>query len=93
MSTLQETSANAILREAASHEIGIAVEIIADPSMIQPTLRAISILNRFKRENSDFADLLIRPSPENPDKEIWIFKKHLLKTPETQFGEENAQDN
>ena len=91
MSTLQETSANAILREAASHEIGIAVEIIADPSMIQPTLRAISILNRFKRENPDFADLLIRPSPENPDKEIWIFKKHLLKTPETELGNENAE--
>lgn len=69
--TLLAQTARVILAEALGAEVGIVVEVAA-PGMVAPALRAKQTLYRFKNENSDFRNIQIRLSPENPDTELWL---------------------
>lgn len=75
--TLLRRSTVAILNEALKTDYGIAVSVHA-PNMTTPSLRAKQVLYRFKNENSDFANLQIRLSPDDPDNELWIINTERL---------------
>jgi hypothetical protein len=75
--SLQSEIAYGILREALSSEHGIQI-VIHDPPTPVPakSLRAKSILLRFKNENPDeFGTLVIRPAPYDPNNRLWITKE------------------
>jgi hypothetical protein len=72
--TLAADNARNILRAALAADIGIIVDIEADPTMIQPASRAKQILYRFKQEDHDFKDLTIRFDKDSPDKALRIIK-------------------
>lgn len=72
--TLLRDSVIHILREAVSRETGIVVRVESPGGMSTPVLRAKQVLYRFKSENTDFKDLQIRVSPDDPDRELWLIK-------------------
>lgn len=75
--SLQADLANAILRSAAQSEHGIIVLVHNLKTPISgKTLRAKSILYRYRLENIDeFSGLTIRLSPDDPDNRLWITKE------------------
>lgn len=75
--SLQSQIAYTILRAAVQSEKGIQVLIHQPPNPIPAkTQRAKSILYRFKLENADeFANLVIRLCPSDPDNRLWITKE------------------
>jgi hypothetical protein len=73
--TLLAAGAFQILSQAAQAETGIIVEVTAPTPMIAPALRAKQVLYRFKSENSDFANIQILLSPDNPDGELWLVNR------------------
>ncbi len=73
--TLLAAGAFQILSQAAQAETGVIVEITSPVPMIAPALRAKQVLYRFKGENSDFANIQILLSPDNPDGELWLINK------------------
>jgi hypothetical protein len=74
--TLLAAGAFQILSQAAQAETGIIVEITTPVPMIAPALRAKQVLLRFKQENSDFANIQIRMSPDDPDGELWLINNN-----------------
>ena len=75
--SLQSELAYAVLRAAAQSEHGIQI-LVQDPPNPVPgkTLRAKSILYRFKLENPDeFGALVIRQAPMDPNNRLWICKE------------------
>lgn len=75
--SLQSELAYGILRAAAQSEYGIVVRVFDPPSPVPgKTLRAKSILYRYKLENSDeFSGLVIRLAPHDSDNCLWITKE------------------
>ena len=75
--SLQSQIAYTILRHATQSENGIQVLIHQPPTPIPgKTLRAKSILYRYKNENPDeFHSLVIRLAPHDPDNRLWITKE------------------
>ena len=69
--SLLAQTARVILAEALTSEVGIVVEVQA-PGMVAPALRAKQVLYRYKSENSDYRNIQIRLSPDNPDSELWL---------------------
>lgn len=72
--TLLRDSVLNILNEAISRETGIVVRVESPGGMTTPVLRAKQVLYRFKSENTDFKNLQIRISPDDPDHELWLIK-------------------
>lgn len=70
--SLLAQGARNILRAAIESETGIIVKIASPVPVIAMALRAKQTLYRFKQENSDFAQIQIILSPDDPDNELWL---------------------
>lgn len=72
--TLLADAARRILAEAACVSIGIVVHVETIGDVLTPVLRAKQVLYRFKSEDSDFANIHIRISPDDPDTHLWLIR-------------------
>ena len=79
--TLLRQNARQILLAAIMTELGIVVEVGSPTPIIQPTNRAKQVLYRFKNEDSDFAPIQIKFSPDDPDRELWLIVNRKVGDP------------
>lgn len=90
--TLLRDSVLNILNEAISRETGIVVRVESPGGMVTPVLRAKQVLYRFKSENTDFKNLQIRISPDDPDHELWLIKTQPGEVLKPDFDEISPDD-
>jgi ClpP class serine protease len=90
--TLLRDSVIHILREAISRETGMVIRVESPGGMVTPVLRAKQVLYRFKSENTDFKNLQIRISPDNPDHELWLIKTEEGQKLRPDFDEETPDE-
>lgn len=72
--TLLAQIANTILSEALASPVGTQVLIQSPKPIPNMTHRAVQVLGRFKRLNSDFSCLQIKFCRHDPDNRLWIVK-------------------
>lgn len=66
-----------ILTEAARAKVGIIVRFDFTGSKTQSIYTVTTFLQKIRKENN-LPKLIMRTSPEFPDKEIWIFRAENL---------------
>ena len=71
--TLQADIALNVLRAAVQSQFGIRLRVDPISPVVQAASRAKQILYRFKQENSDFANLIIKFDNLDPEHYLWIY--------------------